>query len=135
MNTKAEIQKLALQNMRLAYKIAWKYRGRGIEQEELQSAALYGLVKAASGYDSSRKVTFPAFACAVMQRNDAEGSRGADRSVAAPCEQAYPVGNGENKEEIYGDHVSCRDSAGYDSEKQTGGRDYAQIWNQCEGNP
>ena len=39
MNTKAEIQKLALQNMRLAYKIAWKYRGREIEQEELQSAA------------------------------------------------------------------------------------------------
>ena len=67
MNTKAEIQKLALQNMRLAYKIAWKYRGCGIEQEELQSAALYGLVKAASGYDSSRKVPFPAFACAVMR--------------------------------------------------------------------
>ena len=70
-----------------------------------------------------------------VQRNDAEGSRGADRSVAAPCEQAYPVGNGENKEEIYGDHVSCRDSEGMIQKKQAGGRDYAQIWNQREGNP
>ena len=45
-----------------------------------------------------------------VQRNDAEGCRKADRFVAAPCEQAYPVGNEENKEEIYGDHVSCRNT-------------------------
>ena len=45
-----------------------------------------------------------------MQWNDAEGSREADRFVAATCESAYPVGNGENKEEIYGNHVSCRNT-------------------------
>ena len=67
MNTKAEMQKLVLKNMGLAYRIAWEYHGRGIEQEELQSAALYGLVKAAHGFDRSRGVPFPAYASAVMR--------------------------------------------------------------------
>ena len=48
-----------------------------------------------------------------MQRNDAEGSRGADRSVAAPCKQACPVGNEKDTEKIYGDYVSCGNLTAY----------------------
>ena len=213
MNTKAEIQNLALQNMRLAYKIAWKYRGRGIEQEELQSAALYGLVKAASGYDSSRKVPFPAFACAVMRNTVRMEFRKAekDRRCVSMEERIARSEEGGNSC-VWADRIACRET-GFDQveekdflpsllstpeltgkerkavwlvvcngmtqkeageriglsqphvsrhirsgmekirkkymetmypagtaqgiiqKKQTGGRDYAQIWNQCEGNP
>lgn len=69
MNTKAETQKLILNHMGLAYKIAWKYRGCRVEQEELQAAALLGLVKAAAEFDAYRKVKFSAFA-AVVIRNE-----------------------------------------------------------------
>ena len=114
MNTKAEIQKLALQNMRLAYKIAWKYRGRGIEQEELQSAALYGLVKAASGYDSSRKVPFPAFACAVMRNTVRMEFRRVkkDRRCVSMEEKIARSEEGGNSC-VWADRIACRET-GFD---------------------
>ena len=213
MNTKAEIQKLALQNMWQAYKIAWKYRGRGIEQEELQSAALYGLVKAASGYDSSREVPFPAFACAVMRNTVRMEFRRVkkDRRCVSMEERIVRSEEGGNSC-VWADRIACRET-GFDQveekdflpslfsiseltgkeqklvwlvvcngmtqkeagkrtglsrprvsrhirsgmekirkkymetmypagtaqgmiqKKQAGGRDYAQIWNQREGNP
>ncbi len=85
MNTKAEMQKLVLENMGLACRIAWERTEGGLD--------------------------------GGVQRDDAEGSRGADRSVTVPCEPAYPVGNKEDQEKIYGNHVSSRKVMGYGCKK------------------
>ncbi len=58
--------KLIEENMRLAYWTAQKFKGCGIEQEDLNGIALLGLVKAARAYDE-QKGAFTAFAIPVMR--------------------------------------------------------------------
>lgn len=113
MNTEAEMQKLVLMHMGLAYKIAWKYHGRGIEQEELQSAALYGLVKAASGYDRSREVPFPAFACAVIRNTVRVEFRKAKKGRRCVSMEEI-TGSMENGNScVWADRIACRET-GFD---------------------
>lgn len=50
----------------LAHLCANRFRGRGIEYEELYSAGCYGLVKAANAYDPSRGVCFSTYAVPVI---------------------------------------------------------------------
>jgi RNA polymerase sigma factor (sigma-70 family) len=61
------MEQLVSDHMRLAYAIANKYRGCGMEMAELESAAMFGLAKAAVLFDPSRGTRFSAFASAVME--------------------------------------------------------------------
>ena len=45
-------------NMGLVHSLANRFRGRGIEYEELFSAGCMGLVKAAKGFDDERGLCF-----------------------------------------------------------------------------
>ena len=54
------------QNMGLVHALANRFRGRGIEYEELFSAGCMGLVKAARGFDESRGLCFSTYAVPVI---------------------------------------------------------------------
>ncbi|MDR0822007.1 MAG: sigma-70 family RNA polymerase sigma factor [Oscillospiraceae bacterium] len=53
-------------NLPLAHSLARKFAGRGIDYEELYSAACLGLVKAAKGFDESRGLMFSTYAVPVI---------------------------------------------------------------------
>ena len=53
-------------NMGLVHSLAGRFRGRGIEYEELVSAGCMGLVKAARGFDESRGLCFSTYAVPVI---------------------------------------------------------------------
>lgn len=59
-------QKMALNNMRLAYFAAERFRSSGLDMEELQASAFLGLVKAAASYDESKGTKFTTYAMTVM---------------------------------------------------------------------
>lgn len=96
MKTKVAMQDMVLENMRLAYKIAWDFHGCGIEQAELQGLALLGLVKAASAFDKSKGFKFATFAVPVI-RNEIlaeirkisrfRGAISLDAEISSPREQ------------------------------------------------
>jgi RNA polymerase sporulation-specific sigma factor len=56
----------AERNMGLVHSLANRFRGRGIEYEELVSAGSMGLVKAAHGFDESRGLCFSTYAVPVI---------------------------------------------------------------------
>jgi RNA polymerase sporulation-specific sigma factor len=56
----------AERNMGLVHALANRFRGRGIEYEELVSAGCMGLVKAARGFDESRGLCFSTYAVPVI---------------------------------------------------------------------
>ena len=56
----------AERNMGLVHALANRFRGRGIEYEELVSAGCMGLVKAARGFDESRGLAFSTYAVPVI---------------------------------------------------------------------
>lgn len=58
--------KFAEQNLGLVRSLANRFRGRGIEYEDLYSAGCMGLVKAARGFDESRGLCFSTYAVPVI---------------------------------------------------------------------
>lgn len=54
------------QNLGLVHSLANRFRGRGIEYEELYSAGCIGLVKAAKGFDETRGLCFSTYAVPVI---------------------------------------------------------------------
>jgi len=54
------------QNLGLVHSLANRFRGRGVEYEELYSAGCVGLVKAAKGFDESRGLMFSTYAVPVI---------------------------------------------------------------------
>ncbi|MCL2634364.1 MAG: sigma-70 family RNA polymerase sigma factor [Oscillospiraceae bacterium] len=54
------------QNLGLVHSLANRFRGRGIEYEELYSAGCVGLVKAAKGFDETRGLMFSTYAVPVI---------------------------------------------------------------------
>lgn len=54
------------ENLGLVHSLANRFRGRGIEYEELYSAGCMGLVKAAKGFDESRGLKFSTYAVPVI---------------------------------------------------------------------
>ncbi|MCD8011597.1 MAG: sigma-70 family RNA polymerase sigma factor [Lachnospiraceae bacterium] len=64
-----ERRMLAERNIGLAHKIACGYRNCAMDMEEIDAAALFGLVKAASVYDASTGFKFATVA-AVIIRNE-----------------------------------------------------------------
>ena len=54
------------ENLGLVHSLAHRFRGRGIEYEELYSAGCMGLVKAAKGFDDSRGLKFSTYAVPVI---------------------------------------------------------------------
>ncbi|MDR2531423.1 MAG: sigma-70 family RNA polymerase sigma factor [Oscillospiraceae bacterium] len=56
----------AERNMGLVHSLAHRFRGRGIEYEELFSAGCVGLVKAAKCFDTSRGLQFSTYAVPVI---------------------------------------------------------------------
>ena len=53
-------------NMGLVHSLANRFKGRGIEYEELFSAGCMGLVKAAKGFDEERGLCFSTYAVPVI---------------------------------------------------------------------
>ena len=58
---------LVLNNIKLAYSVAWSMKSTGIEIEDLQALALLGLVKAARDYDKDRGYKFSSLAITIMR--------------------------------------------------------------------
>ncbi len=54
------------QNLGLVHACAGRFRGRGIEYDDLYSAGCMGLVKAYDGFDESRGVCFSTYAVPVI---------------------------------------------------------------------
>lgn len=54
-------------NIRVAYAIAARYRGRGVDQDDLQQAACHGLVKAALNFDPAQGKDFLTYAVPTMR--------------------------------------------------------------------
>ena len=54
------------QNQGLVHSLANRFRGRGIEYEELFSAGCMGLIKAAKGFDETRGLQFSTYAVPVI---------------------------------------------------------------------
>ena len=54
------------QNLGLVHSCAGRFRGRGIEYDDLYSAGCMGLVKAYDGFDESRGVCFSTYAVPVI---------------------------------------------------------------------
>ena len=54
------------ENLGLVHALANRFRGRGIEYEELYSAGCMGLVKAAKGFDEDRGLKFSTYAVPVI---------------------------------------------------------------------
>lgn len=54
------------ENLGLVHSLAHRFKGRGIEYEELYSAGCMGLVKAAKGFDDSRGLKFSTYAVPVI---------------------------------------------------------------------
>ncbi len=67
MNDRAVMERLAADNMGLAYSVANKYRGCGMDMAELESAALFGLAKAALSFDPSKNIPFSSFVYPVIE--------------------------------------------------------------------
>lgn len=68
--TKEEINCLVLDNEKLAYLMAHRYKQKVssfIEFDDLKSTCLFGLVKAANTFDESKGKKFSTFACKVIQ--------------------------------------------------------------------
>ena len=57
---------LAEENLGLVHLCANRFRGRGVEYEELYSAGCVGLLKAVRAFDSSRGVQFSTYAVPVI---------------------------------------------------------------------
>lgn len=54
------------ENLGLVHALANRFRGRGIEYEELYSAGCMGLIKAAKGFDEERGLRFSTYAVPVI---------------------------------------------------------------------
>ncbi|MBQ4310232.1 MAG: sigma-70 family RNA polymerase sigma factor [Oscillospiraceae bacterium] len=65
-NERAQRDELTKKNLGLVHLCANRFRGKGIEYEELFSAGCVGLVKASSAFDSSRGVCFSTYAVPVI---------------------------------------------------------------------
>ena len=53
-------------NLGLVHSCAGRFRGRGIEYEDLYAAGCLGLVKACDGFDASRGLCFSTYAVPVI---------------------------------------------------------------------
>ena len=64
--TRARRGEFIQNNLGLARSCAGRFRGRGIEYEDLYAAACLGLVKACDGFDASRGLCFSTYAVPVI---------------------------------------------------------------------
>jgi RNA polymerase sigma factor (sigma-70 family) len=96
-------------NLRLAAKIALKYRGRGVELDELVAEANLALVEAAGKFDPTRGTRFGTYATHrigwhltnVVGRRPQEGGDPEESGVAAPDRAAEsPVAACDIREEL-----------------------------------
>lgn len=61
-----EQQKLVTDNLGLAHACAGRYKGRGVDYDDLYQSGCEGLVKAARGFDGSRGIRFSTYAVPVI---------------------------------------------------------------------
>lgn len=61
-----EREKLITENMGLVHSCAGRFKGKGVEYDDLFQAGCVGLVKAADGFDSSRGFAFSTYAVPVI---------------------------------------------------------------------
>lgn len=61
-------QQLAEDNIKLAYYFAHRYKGKGVDDDDLFSMACVGLVKAANAFDETRGLAFSTLAVICIKR-------------------------------------------------------------------
>ena len=66
MNSVAEREQMIENNMGLVHACAHKFKGRGIEYEDLFQAGCIGLIKASDAFDAQRGVRFSTYAVPVI---------------------------------------------------------------------
>jgi len=66
---KADVETLVTSNLRLVWKIANGYDGRGVGMEDLISAGNFGLLRAAQKFDASRGIRFSTYAAWWIKQN------------------------------------------------------------------
>lgn len=64
--SKEENDAFVTANLGLVHSIAHRFKGRGIEYEELYSAGCVGLIKAVAGFDETRGLKFSTYAVPVI---------------------------------------------------------------------
>ena len=64
--TSCRAKNLLRRNLGLVHACAGRFKGRGIEYEELYAAGCLGLVKACDGFDTGRGVCFSTYAVPVI---------------------------------------------------------------------
>ena len=64
--TRSSAQNSLKKNLGLVHACAGRFRGRGIEYEDLYGAGCVGLVKACDGFDESRGLCFSTYAVPVI---------------------------------------------------------------------
>ena len=87
------------QNLGLVHACAGRFRGRGIEYDDLYSAGCMGLVKACDGFDESRGVCFSTYAVPVILGEIKKLFRDGGRSRSAARSRSWgsrsaPPGSG-----------------------------------------
>jgi RNA polymerase sigma factor (sigma-70 family) len=81
--TRDERNRMVLDNVKLAYMMAQRYKGNVIDIQDLQQIAMLGLVKAVDGFDPARGCAFSTYACRVIQNELFMAFR---KSPQAECE-------------------------------------------------
>lgn len=60
-------EELFYKNIKLAYKMAWRYQNSGIEIEDLKQISLYALWKAVITFKSNKNIAFSTYSVRVIQ--------------------------------------------------------------------
>lgn len=98
-----ERQALITKNMGFAYYMANKFKSTGVELEELQSVALFGLVKAADVYDPDKGLKFSTLAGTVIQNEILMFLRSERKHKRITCSLQDETVEGHTLEEIMPD--------------------------------
>ena len=67
LNAKCDVQRLAEENIGLAYMVCENFHNCNLEKEEVLSVALLGLTKAAASFDESKGYKFSTYASSVIR--------------------------------------------------------------------
>lgn len=98
--------RLVTDNIGLAYKTAWHYRGKySLDFEELKELALLGLVKAAQAYDAKKACAFSSFAITCCTNEIRYYLRSLLNQTKNDVSMNTPVGSQDEEESLLGDTI------------------------------
>jgi RNA polymerase primary sigma factor len=77
-------ERLITHNIRLVWKVAQQYVGRGVEMADLVSWGTLGMMRATESYDGTRGVRFSGYACYWIRQRISREIANCGRTVRAP---------------------------------------------------